>query len=344
MSRESQTPVSLGYRWPAEWEPHAATWLAWPHNRETWPGKFDAIGPVWTELVRVLAEHETVNILAGGDTVMRQATAMVGSLSNVVLHDIATNDAWARDFGPVFLQHAGGGATAVVDWKYNAWGGKYPPFDKDNAVPARVARAVDLRRFSVDLVLEAGAIDGNGRGTILASHACLFHSNRNPGVPREAMEQAFVEFLGAKKILWVTGELAGDDTDGHVDQLVRFVGPRAVVVATESDATDENYQPLLDLHRQVVRMTDQDGATLSIVPLPLPRAVHYGGRRLPASYVNFYVANSVVIVPQFDDPADQLALDVLAAQFPTRRIVGIRAVDLVWGLGAFHCVTQQQPA
>ena len=343
MSRDSDTPANLGYRWPAEWEPHAATWLSWPHNPDTWPGKIDAIPPVWAELVRVLSQHETVNILAGGDAVMRQAEQTVGEMSNVVLRDIATNDAWIRDHGPVLLRHEESGEPALVDWRYNAWGGKYPPFDKDNAVPERIAEATGMRRFVADLVLEPGAIDGNGCGLVLASETCLLNRNRNPGRSRGDIARYLAEYLGVQKVLWLAGELAGDDTDGHVDQTARFVGPRTVVAAVEHDTTDANHGILGHNTEQLSGMTDQDGQSLEVIELPLPGAVFDGDVRLPASYCNFYIANGVVIVPQFDDPADEQAIEILAGLFPKREVLGLRANDLVCGLGAFHCITQQQP-
>jgi agmatine deiminase len=350
MSPESRTPAQLGYRWPAEWEPHTATWLSWPHNPDTWPGRIESIPPVWAELVRVLCEHETVNILAGGDAVMRQAEQMVGGLTNVVLHDIPTNDAWIRDHGPVFLQHAGGGEPALVDWQYNAWGGKYPPFDKDNVVPAHIAASIGMRRFVADIILEPGAIDGNGNGTVLASETCLLNPNRNPdvsrdpGLSRDEVERYLATYLGVQKVLWLAGELVGDDTDGHVDQTARFVGPRTVVVAVERDTADANYASLAENFERLRKMTDQDGHALKVIEMPMPGPVFDGDVRLPASYCNFYIANGIVIVPQFDDPADSTAIEILAEIFPDRRIVGVQSVDLVCGLGAFHCITQQQPA
>jgi len=344
MSPEPQTPAQLGYRWPAEWERHAATWLAWPHNPDTWPGRIDAIPRIWAELVRVLCEHETVNILAGGDAVMRQAEQLVGSLSNVVLHNIPTNDAWTRDHGPVFLQHAGSGEPALVDWQYNAWGGKYPPFDNDNAVPERIATSIGMRRFVADIVLEPGAIDGNGSGTVLASETCLLNPNRNPGVTRSDIEQYLAAYLDATHVHWLCGEIAGDDTDGHVDQTARFVSPRTVVAAVEHGTTDANYESLAQNLARLRATADQDGHALEVIELPMPGPVFDRDERLPASYCNFYIANGVVVVPQFDDPADPQAISILAAVFPDRQIVGLPAVDLVCGLGAFHCITQQQPS
>ncbi len=348
MTPRDDTPAALGYRWPAEWEPHAATWVAWPHNRETWPGIFDRIGPQFAEMVRALARFEPVHVLAARGAVHDDARRQLGQLPNVTLHDIVTNDAWCRDFGPTFLLREGAAdaahALAAVDWQYNAWGGKYPPFDDDQAAAEGIADTVGCRRFACELVLEGGAIEGNGRGTILTTPSCLLDPHRNPRLTRVQAENVLAEFLGAGKILWLErGELAGDDTDGHVDQLARFVGPRTVAAAREEDPADENYEPLQANFRQLKTMTDQDGRPLEVIALPLPRAKFQQGQRLPASYCNFYVLNGAVLVPQFDDVADGPAAEILARCFPGRRVIGLPALDLAWGLGAFHCLTQQQP-
>jgi agmatine deiminase len=338
------TPRSLGYRWPAEWEPHAATWLSWPHKPETWPGKFEPIPAVWAELVRTLAEFEPVHICAGGEAVMRAARALVGGIANVTLHDIATNDVWARDHGPMFLSAPAGRPPALVDWQYNAWGGKYPPFDLDNAVPAQVAALTKHQVFEPGIILEGGAVDGNGEGTILTTEPCLLNPNRNPQLSRDDVERYLADYACAKKVLWIGGGIVGDDTDGHIDELARFVSPTRVVCARERDPRDENYEPLEENYRKLLAMSDALGRPLEVIPIPLPRAVYYDDQRLPACYMNFYIANGVVIVPVFNDPADQVAIETLARLFPGRQVRGLYAVDLVWGLGAYHCITQQQPA
>jgi agmatine deiminase len=340
---ETLTPAALGYRMPAEWKPHRATWLAWPHNRDTWPGKFESVPSRWAALVRTIAPFEPVHVLAGGEGVMREARAMVGDVSNVTLHDIPTNDAWIRDHGPTFLAGPAGSQSALVDWEYNAWGGKYPPFDLDNRVPERVATVSGRRRFPAGVVLEGGAIDSNGRGTILAAEQCLLHQNRNPNLSREQLERCLAEYLGASKVLWLRAEIAGDDTDGHVDQFARFVGPSTVVASIEEDRGEANYASLRSNFEALRRMTDQDGNPLEVIALPMPRPIYHEGNRLPASYANFYIANGVVVVPRFDDPSDHAAIDILSRQFPDREVIGLPAVDLVWGLGAYHCVTQQEP-
>ncbi|HEX3727082.1 MAG TPA: agmatine deiminase family protein [Pirellulales bacterium] len=338
------TPRSLGYRWPAEWEPHAATWLAWPRKPETWPGKFEPIPAVWQSLVRTLAEFEPVHILAGGREVLSEARSLVGYMANVVLHDIETNDVWARDHGPMFLTGSPALPPALIDWEYNAWGGKYPPFDLDNAVPARVADLTARRRFVPGIILEGGAVDGNGAGTILTTDSCLLNPNRNPQLSRTDVERYLTDFCSAKKILWLSGGIVGDDTDGHIDELARFVDETTVVAALEEDPRDENYEPLQENFRRLQGMSDAAGRPLRVVAVPMPRPLYHESNRLPACYLNFYIANGVVIVPQFGDPADRVAIETLARLFPGRQMRGLDAVDLVWGLGAFHCITQQQPA
>jgi agmatine deiminase len=342
--RPKRTPAELGYRWPAEWAPHAATWLAWPHCRDTWPGNFERIPPLFAKLAKVLSEREPVHVLAGGDRVFADAQRHVGGLENVHLHEVETDDAWIRDHGPTFLTGSAGAPPAFVDWRYNAWGGKYPPFDKDNAVPKRIAEILGRRRFVSDMVLEGGAIDGNGCGTALAAEACLLDSRRNPGFSRESVERRLAEYCGVRNVLWLRGGgIAGDDTDGHVDQLARFVNPTTVVAALEDDPRDENYQLLRENFERLRTFTDQDGKPLQVIPLPMPRAVCHSQQRLPASYCNFYIASGAVITPKYDDPADEQAAAALAGLFPDRHVVLLPARDLVLGLGGFHCLTQQEP-
>lgn len=328
---------------PAEWEPHAATWLSWPHNPATWPGKFEPIPGVYANLVETLARHERVRILAGGAEVMRQARDMVGRLENVELFDIPTNDCWMRDHGPTFLVGQTALEPALVDWEYNAWGGKYPPFDLDNRVPTELARRLDRRRFAPGIVLEGGAVDVNGKGTLLTTEQCLLNPNRNPNLSRAEIEQYLADYLAAPHVLWLAGGIAGDDTDGHIDELARFVNPTTVVAAVESDPADENYAPLQDNLERLRGFRDQDGRPLDVIPLPMPAPIHHAGQRLPACYANFYIANGVVVVPQFNDPADAVAVQTLARLFPDRQVIGLPAVDLAWGLGAYHCITQQEP-
>ena len=338
------TPNELGYRWPAEWEPHRATWLAWPHRLDSWPGHFDPVRPQMAKFVRAVADFERVNLLAGGYDVMHSARLWVGDHPNVALQNIPTDDAWCRDYGPVFLQATDESPPALIDWQYNAWGGKYPPFDQDNAVPQRIAKLMGYQRFAPGIVLEGGSIEGNGAGLLLTTERCLLNPNRNPGMTRQQIERTLHDFLGVKKAIWLSGDgMAGDDTDGHIDQLARFVGPDTVVAAVEDDPADENYGPLQENYVLLQTATDLQGRRLQVVPLPMPRPKFQSDQRLPASYCNFYLANGVCVVPQFDDPADEQAVAVLRSLLPDRQVIGLPALDLNFGLGAFHCLSQQQP-
>jgi agmatine deiminase len=342
----AESPAALGFRMPAEWEPHAATWLSWPHKEASWPGKFEVVPPIWVEMVRALAPGEQVHILVNESApapAVRALLAAAGvSPSAVTLHDVPTDDAWIRDHGPIFVRR--GTELAVVDFGYNAWGGKYPPWDQDDRVPARVAELLALPRFAASIVLEGGSIDVNGCGTVLTTEQCLLNPNRNPHLDRGAIERTLRAYLGVRHVVWLGDGIAGDDTDGHVDDLVRFVDPTTVVTVLEEDPRDENYQPLRDNLERLRRATDQDGRPLRVVTLPMPEPIFFEGQRLPASYANFYIGNRVVLVPTFNRARDAVALATLAGLFAGRRVVGIDATDLVWGLGAVHCVTQQQPA
>jgi agmatine deiminase len=344
-------PATQGYRMPAEWEPHDATWLSWPHNPETWPGKVETVPPVWVEMVRALLPGEAVHLLVRDGEIEAEARAMLGAAGLVGprlhVHRVPTNDgAWMRDVGPTFVSRtaSAGGGIAAVDWRFNAWGGKYAPWDDDDRVARSVAEIAGVPVFSPGIVLEGGAIDVNGRGTLLTTESCLLNPNRNPRLSRSEIEGVLRDFLGVRHILWLGEGIAGDDTDGHVDDLARFVAADTVVTVVTDDPRDPNHATLADNHRRLLAMTDQDGRPLRVLTLPMPAAVVHEGQQLPASYANFYIGNEAVLVPTFDQPSDAVALETLARLFPTRRIAGIRAVDLVWGLGTFHCVTQQQPA
>jgi agmatine deiminase len=351
--KEAAAPASLGYRMPAEWEPHAATWIAWPHEKSDWPGKFPPIPWVYGEVVRAIAAGERVSILiddARAERSARRLLARVGvDLARVDFHRAATDRVWTRDYCPLFVRDARG-EVAITNWKFNGWA-KYPNHRRDDAVTDRLARALGMRQWKPALgarrlVLEGGSIDVNGAGTLLTTEECLLSpvQARNPGVTRAEIERAVADHLGARKVLWLGEGIAGDDTHGHVDDLARFVGPRTVVCASEPDPRDENHRRLADNLRRLRAMTDQDGRPLEVVELPMPRPLFLDGQRLPASYANFYVCNAAVLVPTFNDPNDRVALDILARAFPSRAVCGIHAVDLVWGLGTLHCMTQQQPA
>ncbi len=342
-----------GCRMPAEWEPHAATWIAWPHNRDDWPDKFDAVPWVYAEIVRHLHRREPVRILVNNEVAAEGARRTLSCCdfdgSRVRLVRVPTDRVWTRDYAPLFVV-APDGSLVATDWRFNGWA-KYPNHKYDDAVPARLARRFGWplyrpRAGGRRVVLEGGSIDVNGRGLLLTTEECLLSpvQARNPGLGREEMERVLAEALGVRKVLWLGRGIAGDDTHGHVDDLARFVGPRTVVTVVEEDKGDPNYDPLQENLERLRGMTDLEGAPLEVVTLPMPAPVTFQGQRLPASYANFYVANACVLVPTFNDPNDRRALDILARLFPGRTVVGIHSVDLIWGLGALHCLTQQQPA
>lgn len=342
---QAETPRAMGYRWPAEWEPQVATWVSWPRNPATWPGKFEPVAAEFAEFVRTIAEYQVCNVLCGG-TVFEQAKSLTKTANkkHVVLHDYATNDSWCRDHGPSFLQGPMGSQPALVDWEYNAWGGKYPPFDLDNQVPAYVARQQNRRKFSPGVILEGGAIDGNGLGTILTTRSCLLNPNRNPDLKEADYRQLLSDYLAATHVVWLDGgEVAGDDTDGHIDQLARFVSPTTIVCAMCEDSTDENHEPTEQNWNELKAARDQDGKPFDLVRLPTPPAMCFDGQRLPTSYCNFLIVNGAVLVPQFGHAkADSSALAILKEHFPDRDVKGLPSIELIWGLGSFHCLSQQE--
>jgi agmatine deiminase len=362
---QPETPASLGYRMPAEWEPHEATWIAWPHQRTDWPSKFAPIPWVYVEIVRHLSRVERVNILVQGRKMRRGAAERLAAagvdLERVTFVKAATDRVWLRDSGPTFLVKpesgdGGGNDVGLVDWRFNGWA-KYANHHHDNRVPRVLARRLRLRRwvprFAVEglgswrrVVMEGGAFDVNGRGTLLTTEECLLSpvQARNPELDRGALERIFADYLGVRQVVWLGRGIDGDDTHGHVDDLARFVDARTIVAAVEPRSDDPNHEPLQENVRRLETARDQHGWPFTVVTLPMPGPVVFEGQRLPASYANFYIANHLVLVPTFNDPADRVALDTLARLFPDRQVVGIHAVDLVLGLGTLHCLSQQQPA
>lgn len=351
-------PAELGYHMPAEWEPHEATWIAWPHHRADWPGKFAAIPWVYVEIVRHLHQCERARILVNDLSAQRQAIGKLRrggvDLSRVDFYHCPTDRVWTRDSGPIFVvrDYHGQRQVALTHWRFNAWS-KYDNWQRDQQVPEFVGQVLGLPRFLAltadqqrHIVLEGGSIDVNGAGLLLTTEECLLSDiqPRNPGLTREELERAFADYLGVRKVLWLGQGIAGDDTHGHVDDLARFVGPGTVVTMVEENAQDVNYRPLRENLDRLRGMTDLDGRPLEVVPLPMPQPVYFAGQRLPASYANFYIATDRVLVPTFNDPHDRHALGILAELFSDRQVIGIHAVDLVWGLGTLHCLTQQQPA
>ncbi len=339
------TPASLGYRLPAEWEPHAGTWLAWPHRRATWLGDFAAIPPVYAGIARQIAEHEPVRIVAAG-AALAEARAHLEHVANVVFADVPTNDSWIRDTGPVFLRSRPGLGLppAAVAWGWNAWGGKYPPWDDDARVAGAITRRLGQRTFSPGVVLEGGAIDTDGDGTVLANERCVVDPQRNPGLGRDEMERILEANLGVERVLWVGGELAGDDTDGHIDQLARFVAPGRVLAARQPDRLDPNHAALEANLALLRSLADARGRRLEVVPLDIPARFAFESTQLPASHLNFYVGNGFVGVPVFGGPTDDPALRTLGDCFPGRRVMPIDCRNLVRGRGALHCITRDEPA
>lgn len=347
------TVRTAGWRMPAEWERHEATWIAWPQRPADWPGKFAPIPWVYAEIVRHLHRAEPVHILvddAAAETRAAKVLELAGvDQRRIRFFRIPTNRVWTRDHGPIFV-FDGHGGLAVSDWQFNAWA-KYPDFDRDVHVAKRIQSKLKLPGFRPRwrdrwVVLEGGSIDVNGQGLLLTSEECLLSDEqaRNPGWRREDYERVFADNLGIRKVLWLGRGITGDDTHGHIDDLARFTGPGTIVTVVEENASDANHAPLQENLERLRGMTDLDGKRFEIVTLPLPEPLFFRGQRLPASYANFYIANDRVLVPTFNDPNDRVALGVIADLFPGRKVIGIHSVDLVWGFGTLHCLTQQQPA
>ncbi len=354
MSAEATgTAREAGFRMPAEWAPHEATWIAWPHNATDWPGRFQPIPWVYADIVRALARVEQVHILVQDAEAEQRATITLrrtgANLANVHFHQWPTNRVWTRDSGPIFVRNTEGD-LAITDWHFNAWA-KYDDWQLDDALPARAAELLELpsRQPMLNgrrIVLEGGSIDTNGVGVLLTTEECLLSNvqARNPGLTREQLQQVFAEYLGIDQVIWLNRGIAGDDTHGHVDDISRFVGERTIVTAVEPDTTDENHEPLAENLERLHAARDRDGQPFTIATLPCPAPVVFKGQRLPASYANFYIANGIVLVPTFNDPNDRLALNTLAELLPAHTVSGIHCGDFIWGLGALHCMTQQQPA
>lgn len=337
----------LGYRLPAEWEVHQATWLSWPHKEESWPGKITAIWPIYAQMIALLARSETVYINVNDaemETQARQYLQIAGAKGDIRFQHFPTNDAWCRDHGAIFVTRPVEPHLVATDWGYNAWGNKYPPFDLDNQIPKKMAETLNVPCFEGQMILEGGSIDVNGKGLLLTSESCLLNPNRNPHLSQIEIEQRLCTMFGVEKILWLGEGIVGDDTDGHVDDLARFVAPDTIVTVVEDDPLDQNYALLQENLSRLQRMRDLQDQPLKIILLPMPPAVCYEEQRLPASYANFYIANRVVLVPFFNHPNDQKAQTILQKLFPSREVVGLDCTDLVWGLGTFHCLTQQVPA
>lgn len=346
---DSPTPKQLGYFFPAEFAPHTATWLSWPHKEASWPGKIESIYPKYCQFIKEVAVGETVCINVVDEAMkafaikcLREAGADLGKIQ-FFIH--ATNDAWCRDHGPAFLINPNAAIKKViVDWGYNAWGNKYPPYDLDDVIPTLIGKHYNIPVYNPGIVMEGGSVEFNGQGTILTSTACLLNENRNPHLNQQQIEEYLYNYYGAEQVLWVDEGIVGDDTDGHIDDTVRFVNANTVLTVIEENKQDENYELLQHNLRQLKQLRLLNGQQLNIVELPMPDAVVHEDQRLPASYANFYIANAAVIVPTFRCDKDDKALQIIQQNFPDRKVIGIDSTDIIWGLGSFHCLSQQEPA
>ena len=343
-------PAALGYHMPAEWHQHTATWLTWPKDPETWPDRVPQVQEIFLEMIATLAPHEIVNLLVddeASEQAVRQSLTFA-AVGNIRFHHIKTVDSWIRDYGPNFLINDKG-SLAFNDWRFNAWGNKYEELKKDDGVPLLLEKVLGVPRFEPGIVMEGGSIEVNGAGCLLTTEQCLLNPNRNPQLSQTEIEQYLKDYLGIEKVLWLGEGIVGDDTDGHIDDIARFVSPNVIVCAVEEDPTDANYELLRENLERLRHMSDTQGRPFEIITLPMPGVI--GGTstdsrdldRLPASYANFYVANRIVLAPIFGHANDARALDTLQGLFPERRVVGINCEPLVWGMGTIHCVTQQQP-
>lgn len=333
---------------PAEWAPHAATWLAWPHNRETWPTQLGRVQNIWLRMIVEIARAEQVNLLVNDAKMESEVAARLkaagATMPAISFLRIPTVDVWMRDYGPTFItRNSKEEPLACNDWVFNGWGGKYKAYEEDDSVAKEIAGRLRIPVFAHPLILEGGSIEVNGAGICLTTAQCLLNQNRNPRLEQNEIERFLNDTLGTSQVIWLGEGIAGDDTDGHIDDIARFVNPNTVLCVRAAGARDENYAPLEENYERLLAARDASGAKLEVISLPSPGPMAYEGARLPASYANFYIANELVLVPVFGDHADARALGILTEVFPGRRIVGLNCVDVVAGLGAIHCVTQQQP-
>jgi agmatine deiminase len=346
------TPASLGYSFPPEWHPHVATWFSWPRPEGiSFPDKYQTVPENLARIVREIAPRESVEINVPNGNYEYLAHEQLRQhgcpTDNVHFHHIKTNESWCRDHGPAFVLKTSGKKTraAIVDWGFNAWGGKYPPFDDDDQVPTRIAEELKLPVFYPGIVMEGGAVDFNGAGTVMTTTSCLLNKNRNPHLSKSDIEQYLKHFYGQRHVIWLGEGIAGDDTDGHIDDLARFINPTTVVIGVEEDPKDENYKTLQDNLKRLRKLKDQGGRPFEIVEIPMPGVVEHDGHRLPATYVNFYFINGALLVPTYRHKTnDKKALDILQRHLPNHQVIGIDCVELIWGLGAIHCLSQQQPS
>ena len=344
----SNSPAKQGFSFPAEWAPHTATWLSWPHKEESWPGKIATIYKPYCEFIKTLTEGELVRINVADEKLkafaVKQLQLAGVDLNKIEFFKFPTNDAWCRDHGPAFLINPATKEKVIVDWNYNAWGNKYPPYDLDDVIPTKIAKHFNLPVYHPGIIMEGGSVDFNGKGTLITSKACLLNKNRNPHLNQQQIEAYLQNYYGVDQVLWVNDGIIGDDTDGHIDDTVRFVNDDTVVTVIEENKADENYHILQENLQMLKAMRLLNGQQLNIIELPMPEPIYYEGQRLPASYANFYIANSAVIMPTYRSKNDNKALDILQQCFPDLKVVGIDSTDIIWGLGSFHCLSQQEPA
>jgi agmatine deiminase len=344
----SGSPASQGLHFPAEWAEHTATWLSWPHKEESWPGKINTIYKPYCEFIKVISEGELVRINVVNDQMAAFAKEQLlkagVDLNRIEFFEFPTNDAWCRDHGPAFLINPGTKEKVIVDWGYNAWGDKYPPYDLDDVIPTKIAQQLSLPVYHPGIVMEGGSVDFNGKGTVLTTTACLLNKNRNPHLNQQQIEAYLQNYYGVEQVLWLGDGIIGDDTDGHIDDITRFVNENTVVTVIEENKNDENYHILQENLQTLKTIRLLNGKQLNIIELPMPEPVYYDGQRLPASYANFYISNAAVVVPTYRSKNDNKALDILKQCFPDRKVVGIDSTDIIWGLGSFHCLSQQEPS
>lgn len=347
--KEAETPKYQGFHFPAEWEKQEAMWLSWPHKEASWPGKIDAIYPHYCAFIKEVAKGQKVRINVNDqkmhDFALEQLDKAQTDLENIEFFHFPTDDAWCRDHGPAFLINPTAKTKAIVDWGYNAWGDKYPPYDQDDIIPTRIAKALNLPVYYPEIVMEGGGVEFNGKGTILTTKSCLLNPNRNPHLNKEQIEAYLKAYYGQDQVLWLQEGIIGDDTDGHIDDITRFVKANTVITAIEEHKQTDNYEILKNNLELLKGFRLTSGEKLEVIELPMPsKPVIYDGAQLPASYANFYIANKVVVVPVFNDKNDGKAIDILQSCFTDKKVIGIDSVDIIWGLGSFHCLSQQEPA
>ena len=343
-----QTPKDLNYRFPAEWEKHAATWLSWPHKEESWPGKINTIYPIYARFIKALTQGEMVYINVNDEQMKAKAIEQLNrqdvDLEKVKFYLHPINDAWCRDHGPAFLVNGNAEhKKIIIDWNYNAWGNKYPPYDLDDVIPTKIAKALGIPVYNPGIVMEGGSVDFNGTGTVLTTTACLLNKNRNPHLSKKQIEEYLINYYCVDNILWLNDGIVGDDTDGHIDDITRFVNNNTVVTVIEHNKKDDNYLLLKENAEALDKMVLENGKHINVVELPMPSPLIYEGQRLPASYANFYIGNAAVVVPTYRDKNDDKALSILQEHFADRKVIGLDSTDIIWGLGSFHCLSQQEP-